>query len=58
MFGVLFSCCQDLPKGTVDLHGLSVPEALEYAKEEFQSATLRVDRAVRFIVGTSPRWSL
>lgn len=28
-------------------------EALEYAKQEFQSAALRTDRVVRFIVGTS-----
>ena len=53
MFRVFFLCCQDRAKGTVDLHGLSVPEALEYAKQEFQSATLRADRVVRFIVGTS-----
>lgn len=39
----------------VDLHGLSVREALEYATQVFQSATLRVDsdKVVRFIVGTS-----
>ena len=36
----------------VDLNGLYVEEALEYAKHAFQSATLRDDRVVRFIVGT------
>ena len=33
----------------VDLHGLYVNEALEYAKQEFQSA--KNDKVVRFIVG-------
>jgi hypothetical protein len=36
----------------VDLHGLLVEEALEYAEQAFQSATLRNDKVVRFIVGT------
>jgi hypothetical protein len=36
----------------VDLHSLYVEEALEYAKEAFQSATPRDDKVVRFIVGT------
>ena len=36
----------------VDLHGLHVEEALEYAEQTFQSATLRNDKVVRFIVGT------
>jgi len=40
-----------LAEGTVDLHGLSVPEALEYAEQELQSVTLRGGRVVRFIVG-------
>jgi hypothetical protein len=35
----------------VDLHGLYVDEALEYAKKEFQSPLLRKNKAVRFIVG-------
>lgn len=35
----------------VDLHGLHVEEALEYAEQTFQSATLRNDKVVRFIVG-------
>jgi hypothetical protein len=34
----------------VDLHGLYVDEALEYAKE-FQSALLGNNKVVRFIVG-------
>ena len=34
----------------VDLHGLYVSEALEYAKQEFQSA--KNGEVVRFIVGT------
>lgn len=34
----------------VDLHGLYVDEALEYAEQEFQLA--RKDKVVRFIVGT------
>jgi hypothetical protein len=37
----------------IDLHGLYVDEALQYAKEAFQSAILRNDKVVRFIVGTS-----
>jgi hypothetical protein len=45
--------CQGQSEGTVDLHGLHVSEALEYAKQELQSATLRADRTVHFIVGTS-----
>jgi hypothetical protein len=44
--------CQNLPNGTIDLHGLYVNEALKYAKLEFQSAVLRSDKVVRFIVGT------
>jgi hypothetical protein len=35
----------------VDLHGLYVAEAVEYAKEELRSATYRNDNAVSFIVG-------
>jgi len=35
----------------VDLHGLYVDEALEYAKKEFRSALLRNNKVVRFIVG-------
>jgi hypothetical protein len=40
-------------EGTVDLHGLYAPEALEYAKKELQSVTYRDDDKVCFIVGTS-----
>jgi hypothetical protein len=35
----------------IDLHGLYVEEALEYANKEFQSALLRNNKVVRFIVG-------
>ena len=35
----------------VDLHGLFVNEALEYAKQALQSAKLRNNKVVRFIVG-------
>ncbi|KAI0276596.1 hypothetical protein BGY98DRAFT_985173 [Russula aff. rugulosa BPL654] len=42
---------KNLPNGTIDLHGLYVNEALKYAKLEFQSAVLRSDKVVRFIVG-------
>jgi hypothetical protein len=35
----------------VDLRGLYVDEALEYAKKEFQSALLSNNKVVRFIVG-------
>src|SRR5712691_7744203 len=52
MFILVRFAYQGLTEGTVDLHGLSVPEALEYAKQELQSTTLRDDRVVRFIVGT------
>ena len=38
----------------VDLHGLHVDEALEYAKLEFQSVVPKSDKVVRFIVGTFP----
>jgi hypothetical protein len=37
----------------IDLHGLLVPEAIEFAKEELQSAKSRGDEVVRFIVGES-----
>ncbi len=37
----------------VNLYGLYVNEALEYAKLEFLSAIFRSDKVVRFIVGTS-----
>ncbi|KAI0276595.1 hypothetical protein BGY98DRAFT_919242 [Russula aff. rugulosa BPL654] len=37
--------------GMIDLHGLYVEEALEYANKEFQSALLRNNKVVRFIVG-------
>ncbi|KAF8502090.1 hypothetical protein F5888DRAFT_1669163 [Russula emetica] len=40
-----------LPNGTVDLHGLFVNEALEHAKQEFQSVVFRSNKVVRFIVG-------
>ena len=45
--------CQTLQEGMVDLHGLYVPEAIEYAKKEIESATCRRDDEVCFIVGTS-----
>ena len=45
--------CQALPKGTVDLHGLYVLEALEYAKKELQSAIYRDDDKICFITGAS-----
>jgi hypothetical protein len=53
MFMLVLFTYQGLTEGTVDLHGLSVPEALEYAEQKLQSVTLRDDRVVRFIVGTS-----
>ncbi|KAN0133988.1 hypothetical protein V8E53_008206, partial [Lactarius tabidus] len=37
--------------GMIDLHGLLVAEAIEFAKEELQSAKSRGDEVVRFIVG-------
>jgi len=37
----------------IDLHGLFVGEALEYAELAFESAVLEDDKVVRFIVGTS-----
>jgi len=40
-----------LQEGMVDLHGLYVPEAIEYAKKEIESATCRRDDEVCFIVG-------
>jgi DNA-nicking Smr family endonuclease len=45
--------CQALAKGTVDLHGLYVSEALEYAKQELESARYRNDEEICFITGTS-----
>ncbi|KAH9998516.1 hypothetical protein BJV74DRAFT_824920 [Russula compacta] len=38
-------------EGMVDLHGLFVKEAMEYAKAELESATYRDDISVCFIVG-------
>ncbi|KAH9978746.1 hypothetical protein BGW80DRAFT_1165588, partial [Lactifluus volemus] len=38
-------------KGTVDLHGLHVSEAVQYAEEEIKSASQRENGEVRFIVG-------
>ena len=35
----------------VDLHGLYVDETLEYAKKGFQSALLRNNKVVHFIIG-------
>ncbi len=40
----------------IDLHGLYVEEALEYAGLAFESAALEDDKEVRFIVGTSSLW--
>jgi hypothetical protein len=37
----------------IDLHGLYVGEALEYAELAFELAALEDDKVVRFIVGTS-----
>ena len=45
--------CQTLQEGMVDLHGLYVPEAIEYAKKEIESATCRRDDEIYFTVGTS-----
>ena len=45
--------CQALAKGTVDLHGLYVSEALEYAKKELESAMYRNDDKIYFITGAS-----
>ncbi|KAH9993961.1 hypothetical protein BJV77DRAFT_328121 [Russula vinacea] len=42
---------QGRKEGMVDLHGLHVAEAVEYAKLELQSATYRNDDTVSFIVG-------
>lgn len=43
--------CQSLSRGSVNLHGLSVPEALGKVEQEFQSAAQRGDTVFRFIVG-------
>jgi hypothetical protein len=37
----------------IDLHGLYVREALEYAELAFELAALEDGKIVRFIVGTS-----
>lgn len=37
----------------IDLHGLYVREALEYAELAFELVALKDDKVVRFIVGTS-----
>jgi hypothetical protein len=39
--------------GKIDLHGLHVAEAIQFAKEELQSAKSRGDKIVRFIPGES-----
>ena len=44
--------CQANKEGTVDLHGLYVLEALEYAKKELDSAMYRNDDKICFITGT------
>ncbi|KAH9061237.1 hypothetical protein EDB87DRAFT_1610704 [Lactarius vividus] len=38
-------------EGMIDLHGLHVPEAVQLAKDQVESARSRGDEAVRFIVG-------
>ncbi|KAH9047904.1 hypothetical protein EDB84DRAFT_395734 [Lactarius hengduanensis] len=37
--------------GMIDLHGLHVAEAIQVSKDQLQTARLRGDQAVRFIVG-------
>ena len=37
----------------IDLHGLYVAEAKQFAKDQIQAAKLRGDEVVRFIVGES-----
>ena len=37
----------------VDLHGLHVTEAVQFAEDQVQTAGLRGDELVRFIVGGS-----
>ena len=44
---------QAYKRGKVDLHGLCVREALQFAEQELQSASQRGDKKVHFIVGTS-----
>ena len=38
-------------EGMIDLHGLYVPEALQFAKDQVQAAESRGDEVVQFIVG-------
>ena len=40
-------------EGTVDLHGLYVAEAVQFAKDQVQTARSRGKDGVRFIVGES-----
>lgn len=40
-------------EGMIDLHGLYVPEALQFAKDQVQAAESRGDEIVQFIVGES-----
>jgi len=42
---------KDPEPGTVDLHGLGVPEAIKFAKSQVLDAKSRGDEVVRFIVG-------
>jgi hypothetical protein len=44
---------QTLQEGMVDLHGLYVPEVIEYAKKAIESAACRRDDEICFIVGVS-----
>ncbi|KAH9038730.1 hypothetical protein EDB85DRAFT_1931771 [Lactarius pseudohatsudake] len=37
--------------GMIDLHGLHVPEAVQFARDQVESARSRGDEPVRFIVG-------
>ncbi|KAI9442248.1 hypothetical protein H4582DRAFT_1927321 [Lactarius indigo] len=39
--------------GKIDLHGLHVDEALQFARDQLQTARSRGDEIVRFIVGGS-----
>lgn len=43
--------CQGRSDGMIDLHGLYVREALEYAELAFELAALEDGNVVRFIVG-------
>ncbi|KAI0268720.1 hypothetical protein BC834DRAFT_968169 [Gloeopeniophorella convolvens] len=47
----IFEGNKGLKEGEYDLHGLTVPEAVQFSSRELQSAVARKESTIRFIVG-------